>query len=182
MKKFSLLCAILFAFSMIAFAQPRTPQTAEEKKTVAKAPDSFTAKYEGGLIGYSKKETGMLKFDDINERLVFFGKDQKEKFSIPYQAMQFLSPSSKSQTSTTGTVVSMIPVPGAGLAGLFMKEKKRYLVIQFSDPDVGEARGITNFKIENKELLESVIYTLGEKAKMKQRGDSYFRTSQTATK
>ena len=34
------------------------------------------AKYEGGMFGYSKKIQGTIKFDDANERLVFFGQDQ----------------------------------------------------------------------------------------------------------
>jgi hypothetical protein len=177
MKKLSLFLMILFAFSMIAFAQPRPNQPTVSNKTVAKAPERVATKYEGGMFGYSKKEEGVLTFDDANERLVFFGKDGKEKFSIPYQSMLVIMPSSKSQTSTTGTVVSNIPIPGAGLLGSVIKEKKHYLVIQFADPDVDRANGITNFKIENKDLLESIIFTLGEKAKMKQRGEAFYRPS-----
>jgi hypothetical protein len=50
-------------------------------------------------------------------------------------------------------------------------------VINFSDPDV-DAKGITSFKLETKELLDSVIYTIGEKAKLKQRGDAFFRPNE----
>ena len=53
----------------------------------------------------AKKEDGTLKFDDENERLVFFGKDQKEKFQIPYKSVLVIYPQSKSVTSTTGNVV-----------------------------------------------------------------------------
>jgi hypothetical protein len=60
---------------------------------------------------------------------------------------------------------------------MFMKEKRRYLVIQYSDADA-DVRGITNFKLENKDLLDSVIKTLGEKAELKKRGDSYIRSRQ----
>jgi hypothetical protein len=84
-----------------------------------------------------------------------------------------VSPSSKSVTSTTGQVVRNIPLPGAALGGL-IKEKKRYLMLQFDDPDV-DARGLVNFKIENKDLLESIIQTLGQKANMTPRGDAYYR-------
>lgn len=134
---------------------------------------SFEAKYEGGLFGFADKESGTLKFDDQNERLVFFGKDQKELFGIPYESLLVVSPQSNSVTSTTGNVVSHIPLPGAGLASL-IKEKRRYLVLQFNDPDA-DVRGVVNFKLENKELLDSVVDTLGKKAEMTQRGDSYYR-------
>ncbi len=115
----------------------------------------------------------MLKFDDDNQRLVFFGKDQKEKFSIPYKSVQVIYPQSRSVTSTTGQVVRNIPLPGAFLDTL-IKEKRRYLVLHFDDPDV-EARGLVNFKLDNKELLDSVLQSLAGKANLTQRGDAYYR-------
>src|SRR4028118_1555490 len=120
MKKllFSLaLC--LFAGSSFISAQPRPPERTPPPKNPARmvAPESLQAKYEGGMIGFEKKEEGSLKFDDINERFVFFGKDQKEKFSIPYDAMLSVYTGKKSVRSATATAVSVIPLPGAGLAG-----------------------------------------------------------------
>lgn len=157
-----------------AAAQPRTiEKTPAPASSVRPAPASFTAKYEGGVFGFEKKEEGTLKFDDVNERLVFFGADGKEKFGIPYDACLIVSPSQKSMTSTAGSVIQYIPLPGAALGGL-IKEKKRYLVVQFDDPDV-EAKGTTSFKLDNKELLQSVVHTLGQKAKMRQRGEAYIR-------
>jgi hypothetical protein len=174
MKKLGLISLIILSLSFIAFAQPRPVEKASAPSASAKpAPASFTAKYEGGLFGFTEKETGILKFDDENQRIVFFGKDQKERFGIPYTSLLVVSPESNSVTSTTGNVVSHIPLPGAGLASL-IKEKRRYLVLQFNDPDA-DARGLVNFKVENKELLDSVIRTLGEKAKLTQRGDAYYR-------
>ncbi len=79
----------------------------------------------------------------------------------------------KSVRSGAGTAVSVIPLPGAGLAGL-IREKRRYLVNHFSDADV-EARGVANFKIENEQMRVAVIHTLGAKAKLTQRGDAYVR-------
>jgi hypothetical protein len=165
--------AVIFSFAAVS-AQPRpaerpTPTPAAR----AAAPQSFEAKYEGGAFGYSKKEKGTLRFDDANSRLVFFGEDQKEKFSIPYGAMLIVYPQSRSVTSTTGNVVSHIPLPGAGLAGL-ITEKRRYLVVQFDDPDV-DAKGLVNFKLGNKELLESVLQSLSKKADLTQRGDAFYR-------
>lgn len=159
------------------FAQPRPVEASSKPATAASAnsaPVSFEAKYEGGMFGYNDKEVGMLKFDDANQRLVFFGKDGKEKFQIPYKSVLVIYPQSKSVTSTTGNVVSHIPLPGAGLAGL-IKEKRRYLVLHFDDPDVEAARGLVNFKLENKALLDSVIQSLAGKANLTQRGDAYYR-------
>lgn len=170
----------LFAFSLNSLAQLRPV----EKTTAAKsdvrtvAPISFTAKYEGGVFGFDDKQEGSLKFDDVNERLIFFGKDQKEKFSIPYKAMLIVSPQTRSVRSAAGTAISVIPLPGAGLAGL-IREKRRYLAVSYSDPDVA-VRGLANFKLQSKEMLESVIQTLGEKAKLVQRGDAYYRPRGTS--
>ncbi|MDQ6788566.1 MAG: hypothetical protein M3033_17315 [Acidobacteriota bacterium] len=182
-KVLFLLVLSVFAFAAAVSAQPRPiekkPEVQTQTKTVAAAPNSFPAKYDGGMYGFSEKKKGTLKFDDANERLVFYGEDQKEKFSIPYKAMLVISPQSRSVRSTTGTVVSAIPLPGAGLASL-MRSKNRYLVVNYDDPDV-DVKGLVNFKLANKELLESVIQTLGEKAKLKQRGDSYYRPRDAKT-
>jgi len=174
------ICLTLFVYSLTTSAQPRRAEKkqdtkTEQQKSVARtaAPNSFQAKYEGGMFGFSKSEEGSLKFEDANERIVFYGKDQKEKFSIPYKSLLVVLPQSRSVRSTTGTVVSAIPLPGAGLAGL-LRSKRRYLVIQFNDPSV-DVKGTVNFKLANKELLGSVIQTLGEKAQMTQRGDAYYR-------
>ena len=70
-------------------------------------------------------------------------------------------------------MVKYIPLPGAGLAGL-LKEKRRYLVIGFDDPDVN-ARGTVSFRVDNKEALDAVIQALGTKAKLSPRGDAYYR-------
>lgn len=174
MKRLGLISFIVLALSAIAFAQPRQADKVSTPTAAIKAaPASFTAKYEGGLFGFTDKEVGTLKFDDDNQRIVFLGKDQRERFGIPYTSVLVVSPQSNSVTSNTGNVVRHIPLPGAGLAGL-IKKKRRYMVLQFNDPDA-DARGIINFKIENKELLESVIQTLGGKAKLTQRGDAYYR-------
>lgn len=177
---------VLFLFTLSLFvcisvisAQPRPAEKKPEQKISREsavrttAPSSVTAKYEGGMFGFDQKQEGTLKFDDANERFVFFGKDQKEKFSIPYEAMVLVYTGTKSVRSGAGTAVSVIPLPGAGLAGLF-REKRRYLVINFSDPNV-EARGVANFKLENTQVREAVVHALGEKAKLTQRGNGYYR-------
>jgi hypothetical protein len=174
MRYLIMVCTIVFLAVIAASAQPRPIQSSTPvvKRSPA-APPSFDAKYEGGMFGYSSKEMGTLKFDDANSRLVFYGADKKEKFSIPYDAFVVIYPQSKSVTSTTGNVVKYIPLPGAGLAG-FIKEKRQYLVAQFKDPDA-DVEGLVNFKLDKKELLDSAIQTLGEKANMQQRGDAYYK-------
>ena len=164
------LIAIL-GLASFAAAQPRAVDKTPASQNVKPAPASVPAKYEGGVFGFDRKEEGTLRFDDENARLVFHGQDGKEKFGIPYEALRIISPSEKSVTSTAGSVIRHVPLPGAGLAGL-IKEKKRYLMVQFDDRDV-EAKGTTSFKLESKDLLESVLHTLGQKANMRQRGEAY---------
>lgn len=174
MKKVLFFLALsLFICASFVSAQPRpVDKTTTQSVPVKPAPPSFAAKYEGGMFGFSKKEVGTLKFDDGNARLIFFGKDQKEMFSIPYKAMLVIFPQSQSVQSTTGKVVSVIPY--AGLLGGFIKEKRRYLIINFDDPDV-EAKGLVNFKLDDKDLLDSVLVALSNKAELKPRGDAYYR-------
>ena len=140
------------------------------------------AKYEGGMFGYQKKESGLLRFDDANRRLVFFGKDQKEKFSLPYDSIIAVEPTRKSVQSvgaTTAGVVAGSVVPGGGLLGM-IRENRRYVTIQFSDPDV-EARGTVSFKVGGAAQINSTIRTLGEKAALTQRGEAYYRPVKART-
>lgn len=175
MKKIIFSLAFALSFSAITLAQPRPADNTTGTSTTKKqAPSSFKAKYEGGMFGYSKKETGTLKFDDANSRLVFFGKDQKEWFGIPYDALQVIYPHSRAETANGGRVIEYIPLPGSFLGG-FIKNKRRYLIAQFADPDIDDARGAVSFKVENQELLDSVLQALAEKAKLTQRGEAYYR-------
>lgn len=171
------LAAALFALPVLAYGQPRQMDKTSTAAKPAPAPSTFTAKYEGGMYGFSKKMVGTLKFDDANSRIVFYGEDKKELFGIPYDALLVIYPQSQSVTSTTGNVVKNIPLPGAALGG-FIKEKRSYLVINFDDPDV-DARGTVNFKLDGKELLDSVLDTLASKAGLEQRGDAYYRPRKT---
>jgi hypothetical protein len=176
MKKI-FLAAALFALPVLAYGQPRQMAKTSTDTKPAPAPASFEAKYEGGMYGFSKKTVGTLKFDDANSRIVFYGEDKKEMFGVPYSALLVIYPQSQSVTSTTGNVVKNIPLPGAALGG-FIKEKRSYLVINFDDPDV-DARGTVNFKLDSRELLDSVLDTLASKAGLEQRGDAYYRPRRT---
>ncbi len=175
MKKVLLTLAFaLFACASIASAQPRPADTTASPTVYRTAPSTVETKYEGGLFGFSKKMEGTLKFDDANQRIVFFDKKGKEMFGIPYESMLVISPNQTKVQSNTGKVIGAVPIMGAGLGGSLLKKKKSYLLIQFRDQDVN-AQGTATFKLDSTEMLGSVIQTLGQKAEMKPRGDAYYR-------
>ena len=172
MKKLLFGILTLFCFSFAIYAQPR-PMDKTSPATTTPLPDSFKARYDSGIFGSTGKESGYFKFDDANERAVFYRKDNKEIFSIPYASIVVIYPDVKEHVSQTGNVISRLPLPGAGLAGLKSTESK-YLVINFDDPDV-DAKGTASFKFNDKKLLLTFIDALGAKAKLKQRGQAYYR-------
>ena len=144
----------------------------------APAPQTFKAKYEGGILGY-RKQTGWLAFDDYNRRLVFKDKDQRELFSISYDALLAAWADTKSRTSTPGRVIAGVVPYGLGLPALLMRSKTRYIVLQYQDPDT-QAQGVTSFKVDTKELVASALHTLAGKADLVQRGDAYVRQRKDA--
>lgn len=175
----------LFACVSIISAQPRpvdkTSPTTTKQTVNRNKISSVEARYEGGIFGYGEREKGTLKFDDENERLVFFDKvNGNELFSIPYKAMLVVAPSNKKVQSGAGRTVGAVPILGAGILGSYMKKKKNYLIIQYRDPDV-DVQGTASFLIDTDELLESVIYSLGEKAGMTPRGNAYYRPIERKT-
>ncbi len=172
MKKLLFVIFAVLSFSAMMYAQPR-PVDRTPVKSTKPLPESFKARYDGGIFGSTGKEKGYFKFDDANERAVFYREDNKELFSIPYASLLVIYPDVKEHMSQTGNVISRLPLPGAGLAGLKSTESK-YLVINFDDPDV-DAKGTANFKFNDKELLLTFIDALGTKAKLKQRGQAYYR-------
>lgn len=153
------------------------PPTAVDPKATPTpaAPASLKAKYEGGVTGYMKKQTGTLNFDDATRRLVFRNKEGREYFSLPYASVASVWPDTKARRTTAGTVVSNVPLPyGANLLGLLMREKQRFLVIQYDDQDTG-VQGVTSFKLDNKQIVASAAHTLAGKAELKPRGEAYVR-------
>lgn len=179
MRKATIASALLLAvFAIPASAQVRPVEQSstdtQESPVPENLPDVIRVDYQGGVFGYSQKQDGTIRFDDINERLVFYGEDNKEKFSIPYDAIAVVYPSQQKVRSGTGRAVGAIPVPGASIAGLFMKKKKNYLVIQFEDIDV-DVTGTANFLIDTSDLLTAAIHAVGQRAEMQRRGDAYIR-------
>ncbi len=178
----------LFAASVTASAQrPRAvadPDSAQPQATVLTpapppAPATVKAKYEGGVIGY-KKSDGTINFDDANSRLVFRDKSQKELFAVPYKVVMVAYADTQSKRPVGATVASSIPLPyGANIPAAFIRKKYRYLILNYNDPDT-DAHGTASFKLENKEILASVLATLAKKAELTQRGDAFVRRRKPA--
>jgi len=137
------------------------------------APQTVNAKYEGGVFGYSKKMDGTLTFDDANQRLVFKNDKQKEILFIPYNALTGAYADTHSVRPAAATVASNIPSIYA-LPAHFIKTKVRYLTLQYSDPD-SKVMGVTSFRLENKDILDSVLNTLAGKAGLSRRGDIFVK-------
>ena len=162
-----------------AYAQrPRSmdPQPAAKPAPTVKpapAPKTVNAKYEGGVFGYNKTMEGTLTFDDANNRLVFKDKKPPKEISIPYEAITSAFSDSKKVQPAAATVAQNVPSIYS-LPARFIKHKVRYLTLQYSDPD-SNVSGITSFKIDNKDLLESVLVTLAEKANLTLRGDVFVK-------
>ena len=182
----SVLLAGLLATAVVG-QRPRTAaqdnqdnQSSTRMPAPPAAPQTFKAKYEGGITGYLKKQDGTLTFDDTNNRLLFRNKQNKEVLFIPYKAILAAYPDTQSRRPTAAKVVSAIPVPyGLNLPALLVRKKYRYLTLNFEDPDTNVA-GLTSFKVANKELLESVLYTLANKAELTARGEGFVRKKATA--
>ncbi|CAN5834901.1 hypothetical protein BH18ACI4_BH18ACI4_20660 [soil metagenome] len=176
MRFIAILVLTLLA-SLPAFAQrPRSVDasatTASSTTAVAPAPQTVKAKYEGGVFGHSQTMTGTLSFDDTNHRLLFRNKQQKEVLFIPYGAVTSAFADTQKRRPAAATVASHIPYIGFPLG--FIKTKVRYLTVQYTDPD-SRASGITSFKLENKQILASVLKTLADKADMTPRCDIYIK-------
>lgn len=161
-------------------APAATGQTATTTAAAAApAPQSVKVKYEGGLFGYNKKQTGTLNFDDESSRLVFRDKTQKEYISIPYKSIAVAYADTQSRRPTAATVIGSASL--YTLPALLFKKKYRYLTMHFNDPDT-QARGITSFKVESKEMLASILEAVARKAELTPRGEAYVRLDKTKDK
>ena len=155
---------------------PEPAKTSTSTTPTKPAPKSMKAKYEGGVFGYRNTMEGTLIFDDENNRLLFKDKKPPKEIFIPYAAINQAYADTQKKRPGAATVASHIPY--GGLAGL-IKTKVRYLTLQFEDPD-SKVSGITSFKLDNGDLLESVLVTLAEKTGMTKRGDIYVRKKDEA--
>lgn len=174
MKLIATLVLTLAMAAVVCAQRPRaidnTPSDAS-KAVPAPAPQTMKAKYEGGVFGYNNTIEGTLIFDDANKRLLFKNKKQKEVLFIPYNAVNSAFSDTQKRRPTAASVAQHLPY--GGLLGL-IKTKVRYLTLQYSDPDTNVS-GVTSFKLANKDLLDSVVYALANKAGLTPRGEIYVR-------
>ncbi len=171
--------SLLLLGLMLTGAIAQRPRTIEPDPSAAKvstpptAPATVKAKYEGGVFGYTKTMEGTLTFDDTNERLLFKDKKPPKEISIPYEAITSAFADTQKRQPKAATVAGAVPTIFT-MPARFIKTKVRYLTLQYSDPD-SKVSGITSFKLENQEILESVLYTLAQKADMSRRGEVYVK-------
>src|SRR5215813_5000066 len=172
--RLTLLMVVLGAMVSASMAQrPRTTETAQTTPKPAPAPQTVKAKYEGGVFGYRKTMDGTLTFDDSNNQLLFKDAKTNKQIHIPYDAITQAFADSQKRQPAAATVASNVPSIYS-LPAHFIKTKVQYLTLQYSDPD-SKVTGTTSFKLENKEILSSVLMTLAEKTGMTMRGDIYVK-------
>ena len=154
--------------------RPRSMETEPQQKPAPPpAPSSVKAKYEGGVFGYTRTMDGTLTFDDANSQLLFKDKKTTKQIHIPYAALTSAFADTQKRRPSAATVAGAVPLLYT-LPAQFIKKKVRYLTLQYNDPD-SQQSGITSFKLENKEICNSVLVTLAQKSGMTQRGDIYVK-------
>jgi hypothetical protein len=173
----TVLTLLLFGL-MLTSAVAQRPRTMEPEpdKAAAKpapAPTTVKAKYEGGVFGYTKTMEGTLTFDDENSRLVFKDKKPPKEIHSPYESIMKAFADTQKRQPKAASVASAVPTIFT-MPAKFIKTKVRYLTLQYNDPD-SNVHGVTSFKLENKEVLASVLATLADKVGMTQRGDIYVK-------
>lgn len=136
------------------------------------APATVSAKYEGGVFGYDKKMDGTINFDDTSQRLVFKNDKGKEILFVPYNAITGAYGDTHRVQPAAATVASHVPY--IGLPASMIKTKVRYLTLQYSDPD-SKVSGVTSFKLDNKDILDSVLFTVAGKAGLVRRGEIFVK-------
>jgi hypothetical protein len=180
MKYLGVFLLTLLIAATVSAQRPRAIPTSSPadatKATPAPAPQTMKAKYEGGIFGYTKTMEGTLSFDDVNQRLLFRKKD-KDIFFIPYKAVSSAFSDTQKRRPTAATVAQHVPYFGWPLG--FIKTKVRYLTLQYNDPDTHVA-GVTSFRLDNREMVESVVFTLANKAGLVPRGEIYVRKKEDA--
>ena len=160
--------------------QGAPPDAQKTPKVVAPAPPAppkvVPAKYMGGFAGLRKEQEGMLTFDDRNQRLVFRDKNEKEVISISYDAVMVAFADHETRRLMGDGTRSVVLGAGGILAlpSLLFKKKFEYLTIQFEDTET-YLKGVTQFKLKDKDIIESMAYALAQRAGLVQQGHIYTR-------
>jgi hypothetical protein len=177
-ESLTVLLLILLAVTATFAQRPRTitddhpAQPATSTPPPTPAPSTVNAKYEGGVFGHPNKIEGTLTLDDANKRLVFRDGKQKEILSVPYSSITGAYADTHAVRPKAASIGSNVPYVGLPVG--LIKTKVQYLTLQYNDPD-SNASGITSFRLENKDLLASVLNTLATNAGLTQRGDVFVR-------
>lgn len=175
-------CVITLVFSVAAVVLAQRPRTTttqdstENSTTIPgppTAPASVKAKYEGGVFGYNKKMEGTVNFDDANSRFVFRDKTGREILFIPYQSLTGAYGDTHKVQPAAATVAQNVPSIYA-LPARLIKTKVQYLTLQYNDPD-SKVAGNASFKLDNKDILDSVLATLANKSGLTRRGEVFIR-------
>ena len=169
--------SLLLLGALLTGAYAQRPRTMEadpsQKTTTPPPPRTVKAKYEGGVFGYTKTMQGTLTLDDANEQLLFREKNGAKQINIPYSSLTSAFADTKKVQPKAATVAGAVPTIYT-LPAQFIKTKVRYLTVQYNDPD-SQQNGITSFKLENQEILNSVLVALAAKSGMMLRGDIYVK-------
>lgn len=169
--------SLLLLGALLGGAHAQRPRTMEadpsQKTTVASAPRTVKAKYEGGVFGYTKTMEGTLTLDDANQQLLFKDKKATKQINIPYAALTAAFGDTKKVQPKAATIAGAVPTIYS-LPAQFIKTKVRYLTLQYNDQDSQQA-GVTSFRLENQQVIDSILAALAEKAGMTQRGDIYVK-------
>jgi len=172
--------AVVLTFTSLAIAQrPRAvtneasqPAPTAPSPAPAPPPSTVKAKYEGGVFGHPNKIDGTLTLEAINNRLVFRDQKKKEILSIPYGSITGAYGDTHAVQPAAASVASHVPY--VGIPASFIKTKVRYLTLQYDDPD-SKAAGVTSFRLENKELLDSVLNAVATNAGLFRRGEVFIK-------
>ena len=95
---------------------------------------------------------------------------------MPYKSLTGAYGDTHKVRPAAATVAGAVPSLYA-LPAHFIKTKVRYLTLQYSDPD-SNVTGVTSFRLENKDILDSVLFTLAAKAGLNRRGEVFVRKKQ----
>lgn len=179
LKPFGTIVVVGLIAGTVAAQRPRTTtqdsnstEASTNMPAPAPAPATVTAKYEGGVFGYDKKMDGTINFDDASQRLVFKNEKGKEILFVPYNAITGAYADIHAVQPAAATIASHVPY--IGLPASLIKTKVKYLTLQYSDPD-SRVSGVTSFKLDNKDILDSVLFTLAGKAGLSRRGEIFIR-------
>ncbi len=180
LRIFTSVAAVALTLTIAVGILGQRPRTATQDSTTDStsvpapqaAPATVKAKYEGGVFGFPHKIDGTINFEDTNERLVFKTEKQKELFPIPYKAITGAYGDTHAVRPKAASIGSVVPYVGLPIG--LIKTKVRYLTVQYSDPD-SNVSGVTSFRLDNKDVLDSVLYTLAQKAGLTRRGEVFVR-------